>query len=228
MGDYIIARKDSLFNSYINNTADYLAAGAPATNGVRLGLTPTEVTAWDTRRDSWNTNYALYTDDNTRTKTITDTKNNQKDDFIDFATPLLNRMATSAAITLADRNTLNLKERDTVSTARPAITTAPTVKAKAAAGATINFECRVESDSSRTSRHPDSDAAEVRYIVGTTPPANPAACTRSHISAKARFTLELDIADAGKKLYAFVRWVNLSDASKNGPWSAMVVVTITE
>jgi len=223
-----IPRKDSEFNSYINTTAPYLAAGVPTTNGVRLGLTALEVTAWGTRKTDWNTNYALYTNPDTRTKTITGNKENLKKSFITFASPLLDRMAASTALTLADRNTLNLKERDTVPSARPSITTAPTVKAKAGEGATIGFECRVASDSSRTSRHPDADGVEVRYNVGTTAPANPAACTRSHTNKKARFSIELDIADAGKKFYGFVRWVNLSDSSKNGPWSLMVSVTITE
>ncbi|MBK5284038.1 MAG: hypothetical protein JJE25_01425 [Bacteroidia bacterium] len=137
-------------------------------------------------------------------------------------------MRASKNLTLADRNTLNLKERDTVPTARPAITTEPTVKAKPKAGANVLLECRVESDSSRTSRHPDADGEEVRYIIGTTAPANPAACTNSLVRKKARISIELDIADAGKKFYGFVRWVNLSEPSKNGPWSALVTVTITE
>ena len=55
-----IPRKDSEFDSYINNTADYLAAGTPTTNGVRLGLSPVEVTSWGNQKTSWNTNYALY------------------------------------------------------------------------------------------------------------------------------------------------------------------------
>lgn len=227
-GTTIIPRKDSLFNSYINNTADYLAAGGPPTNGTRLGLVVAEVAGWGTFRTNWNTQFGLYTNLNTRTKTITNTKNQIKKDFITFATPLLERMATSAAITLADRNTLNLKVRDTVPSARTAITTAPTVKGKSMEGANVSLECRVVSDSTRTSRHPDADAVEVRYNVGTTAPANPAACTRSHTNKKSRFTIETDIADAGKKFYAFVRWVNLSDASKNGPWSVLVVVTVTE
>jgi len=227
-GTTIIPRKDSLFDSYINNTADYLPAGGPPTNGARLGLTALEITDWDGFRTRWNTEYGLYTDLNTRTKTIKDNKNQIKKDFITFATPLLERMRTSTALTTSDRNTLNLKERDTVPSARPAITTAPTVKGKPREGANVALECRVTSDSTRTSRHPDADAAEVRYNVGTTAPANPAACTRSHTNKKARFSIETDIADAGKKFYAFVRWVNLSDASKNGPWSALVTVTVTE
>ena len=80
MGKTIIARKDSLFDTYINNTADYLAAGGPPSNGARLGLTALEITGWDGFRDNWNTQYGLYTDLNTRTKTIKDNKNNIKKD----------------------------------------------------------------------------------------------------------------------------------------------------
>jgi hypothetical protein len=223
-----ISRVDAIFNSYINNTSAYLSTGGPPTNGVRLGLTAGEVTDWATFRGDWNSSYASYTNPDTNTKTIKDTKNAIKRNFITFASPLLDRMATSTAITLADRNTLNIKERDTTPSARPAIGTEPSVKGKSKPGANILLECRVESDSSRTSRHPDSDGAEVCFIVGTAPPRNPAECTRRQVSKKARITLELDIADAGKKFFGYVRWVNLSEPSKNGPWSQLVTLTITE
>jgi hypothetical protein len=39
------------------------------------------------------------------------------------------------------------------------------------------------------------------------------------ISTKARFTIQLTQADAGKIITVKCRWKNISDNSKSGPWS---------
>ncbi|MFN0275274.1 MAG: hypothetical protein ACKVPJ_05990, partial [Chitinophagales bacterium] len=137
------------------------------------------------------------------------------------------RLLYNSAISVQQRSTLQITIKDTVKTARPAIESAPFVDVEARKGARIVIECRVNGDSSRASIHPDADEVEVRYTVATTVPASPADCNLTETSTKAKFTLELDIADAGKKFNGFFRWKNTTDKSKSGPWSLLVSTTIT-
>jgi hypothetical protein len=81
----------------------------------------------------------------------------------------------------------------------------------------------VKADSNRISRHEDSDGVELAYKVGKKDeaPATPGEARQSKLSGSARVRLELGIADAGKRLYVFARWINTTDDSKNGPWSTI-------
>ncbi len=137
-------------------------------------------------------------------------------------------IASNKKVTNAQREAMKITVPDTTRSQRPKIDTEPIVNATSASGARVKIECRVAKDQTRPSMHPDADAVEARYIVATTAPANPAACSQVTASSKARFKIENDIADAGKKIYGFCRWKNNSDNSKSSPWSKMFTVTITE
>jgi hypothetical protein len=131
-------------------------------------------------------------------------------------------------ITDSQANELGVPKRDTILTPRPKINTSPFTKGTSEDGANILYVCRVDADSTRSSRHADADGVELVYIVGTTPPANPAGCNKSVISTKSRFYVQHDIADTGKKVFGYLRWKNVSDSSKSGPWSTLLTTTITE
>ena len=109
---------------------------------------------------------------------------------------------------------------------RPQIEDAPFAGMDAQPGSRIEFTCRTLSDASRPSMHPDADVVEVRYIVATTAPATVNDCTQKEISTKSKFTIELNAADAGKKIYAFVRWRNNSEPEKSGPYGDMLTTTV--
>src|SRR3990172_7374017 len=121
-----INRADGAFNAYINSTATYLAAvTGGTTNYARLGVTDAEYNLWIAYRNSWNTEYALWSNLASRTVAVTASKNEAKQTFIDFAQPVLNKIAASVNITNADYAAFNIKNRDTVPTPRPAIATFP-------------------------------------------------------------------------------------------------------
>lgn len=162
-----INQADGAFNSYITTTADYLAAETP-TNAERLGLTPTELTEWGTRRANWVLIYATYGDASKRTKTVTAEKEAQKKAFTQFANPLLTRMGVSPALTTTDRGALNLAERD-APTDRSKIETTPLAKIIPMEGGDLKIRVRITTDGNRASKHPDADHVEMRYaLVSTT------------------------------------------------------------
>lgn len=105
-------------------------------------------------------------------------------------------------------------------TPRPKITAEVFAKVEANAIGSMEFMCRTNTDASRCSIAKDADGVEVVFIVGTVPTTHKD-CTKSFISTKARFTLDMEPEDAGKKLYGFLRWVNIKNPKNNGPWTDM-------
>ena len=87
-----VPKPDSEFNLYIHQTDEALQIAGPPTGAARLGLSAVEAADWNNYRQQWDSLYLLYGNPDTRTKTITENKNNLKADFADFARPLLKRI----------------------------------------------------------------------------------------------------------------------------------------
>lgn len=213
---------DNPFNNYINSsTAHLLSLRAGSNVYVLLGITGPEMTDWETQKNNWNINWAKYVDLNQRTRTVTETKNNMKKDFIEFAGPLLTRVSVSPALTEADREALNIPERDSTITRRGKINDAPDVNMIPIAGGIMKIRTRTSSDASRASMHPLADGVEMKYQIGGTAPTSASQCPNSFVSAKALFEFECGQENAGKRLYIFCRYVNLSNHENDGPWTTM-------
>jgi len=159
-----IPRTDDPFNSYINSTANALAAGSPS-GADRLGLTTEQATQWENLRKDWNKEYEFYVDESTRTKTVTYAKNQIRKDFIAFASPLLTAFSVHPNLTGADRLTFKLPEPDRTPTARGKITDNAYPIINPVLGGSIDFKVRTSEDATRASRHPLADAIEVRYAL---------------------------------------------------------------
>jgi hypothetical protein len=246
-----IPQTDDPFNTYINSTADALAEGTPTT-AVRLGLTAAQAAAWGTYRIDWNTQYARYGNESTRTKGVTASKNKVRKDFTAFASPLLTAMSVHLALTEDDRLTFRLPEPDRTPTARAEIMVTPVGELHPLVGGKMQVRVRVSGDASRASRHPWADHVEMRYALiapgaeAPTPPAGPSApappvtggagatqppvtaadCPLSAISTKAIFTITLGQEHSGKRMYAFFRWVNASNSALSGTWSNVIQMLV--
>jgi len=248
MGKPKIPKDDGAFDPYIRNTAEALNQPGPPPNYERLGLTTSENDEWQHYASDWKDIYPQYTDKNKRTSAITAQKNGIKEAFTPFAANLLTRMNTLPDITTSDRATFNIHERDTSPTKRGKINETPVVQLEPNAVATIHVRVRTSHDASRSSIHPLADGIEIRYalIVPTvaassspeedtpvTPvttkvaiPTMPTEAPISFVSTKALFELELPETASGKKLYAFLRWINQSDPKNNGPWTTVMQTNV--
>lgn len=233
-----VPQADSEFDDYINETFDYLnttPAGAQP-NWERLGLTNAEKNQWGTYRTDWNNAYAKVKTNkaqNIRNSNDTEAKNQVKEDFtewvLDPAMNKLNRIAASPNITNTDRSTFNIKLRDDVPTARPQITTAPFVDMKAEDGGVVLITCRVESDANRASMQPDADVVEMRYCIVNAqaqPPNGAQDCPSTELSSKSMFRFTPPSGNAGKRLYAYLRWRNNAQPEKSGPWCQVMTIII--
>lgn len=223
-----ISRSNSPFNDYSNSTVTYLDVqdinNIP--NYERLGLTVPQRDEWVAKGDAWNLIYPTYVNVATRTVPVTANKQAAMDDFIVTVQPLLDIIAASPAIIEDDYAAFNIKKRDTEPTPRPAITTVPYPEVLPLGGGKVRVTVRVQSDSTRASMHPDADSIEVKYTIGTEPPASEEEAVVARNYRKSIRVFSLGQANATLRMYAFFRWSNETDESKSGPWSTMVQTVI--
>jgi hypothetical protein len=218
---YIIPRPNKNFDAYIMNSTRVLQQGTPAT-WQRLGLTATENTQWIDFRDRWEQQYKLYFNKALRTTVITNEKNKLRKDFIAFATPVLLKIAAHPALNTGDRLNFRLLERDRILTKRGRIEDVPMALMQPAGGGILNIRVRRETDNNRASRHPLADGIEMKYLiadVNATPPNSADDCVMNYISKKAIFRFQTKPGNAGKRIYAFFRWINLSNYENSGSWT---------
>lgn len=227
-GDTRVPVLDSEFNTYIiAGTGHLLTLRGGTVVRQLLGLSGPEMTAWSAFLTDWSTTYALWGNLNTRTKTVIDHKNEIKADFRDFTEPLLTRMEGSPNIIDDDRNVLNIAKPDRTPTPRGKIDTAPDTAITPMEGGMLRIRNRIDTHAKRASMHPLADGLEMAYKIGGAPPANETACPNKFISKKALFDFEGDTVNDRKTIYVYTRWVNLSNQTNNGPWSPLVMATIS-
>jgi hypothetical protein len=242
MSDSRIPDSIAKFNSYINNTDDWLKAisSGVITNRERLTLTAQNGTDWSGYRDDWRDNiYPILSDPATVTTTVKSQARTLRNSFRTFANPLLDIIAACPAAIAMDEKKFNLvlnANRDTTVTHKGKIEDVPIVSIKGIGGGQMKCRVRTTEDASRASMHELADLIEVRYMIGI--PNNPGPipnpsdvptvelATSSFISKKAIFIMELPPASAGKHLFAFVRWVNASNAQNSGPWTVVILAVI--
>lgn len=232
MGRRRVAERDSDFDQYIQNTSKILENGSPI-GSVRLGLSNNEKIQWLAYRDEWVALYPKYTNEASRTKVIKKEKNNLKQKFTAFAARPLNKIAWSNNITQEDRNVFNLPARKTTRAHRGAMHgDIPLGDLHGIGGSRIKVRARIEEAAGRCRKHPLADAVEMKYLVMEVernylkPMVTVNDCTHSVISKKASFVMEAGQENLGKRLAAFLRWVNFSNPANNGPWSQMLNVIV--
>jgi hypothetical protein len=211
-----VPQADSEFDQYIRNTTEYLLASSSPANWERLGLEQAEMDAWEDFLDEWKIKYPLYTNDATRTKTITQDKNDTKNDFTAHAQPLLDIMAVCRTINNTDRNTLRIPARDTTPTERSKIEDTPTVRLFSEPGGRIRVRCSVAADSSRASMHPMADEIQLRIKIGDPAPASFEDCPSTYSSSSAIFDYQAGGANAGKRIYIYARYRNITNEAHSG------------
>jgi len=231
-----VSQSPPIFNSYINNTANYLTAVSGGTaNYVRLLVTDSEYNTWQNFRADWRDNlYPKYSDKKeSRTTAIKDKVRKLMKDFTIFVRPILNRISGAPLVTIDDLEVFNIKagvlRDDTRTTQTTPVDSMVLFSMIQIGGGIIKFHCRPTTDSKRASKFKGCDV-EVRYkIVANTEPTPTEVLQLTEIanSTKAIFQLNLGTENQGKKISASVRWIVNSDPNRNGPWSGIASVIIS-
>lgn len=229
-----IPQKAALFSTYINMALDYLLItppGAAQANWERLGITGSEINQLITFRNSNTTYYAKYANKkDTRTTAVKDLFRNNQKLFIAFFQPLLDRIGSSANVTIDDLETFDIKKgplRDTTRTRKTAPPTHPIV---------VRIDCMEPAkhkifykDEIFSGRRKGENAlfAEITFIVraADSPPDSVDDCTQSVNNGASPAEITHANNQIGKVAFYFLRWVGPTGLV--GPWSPMYFAVIS-
>ncbi|MDR3652097.1 MAG: hypothetical protein P4L34_03905 [Paludibacter sp.] len=219
------------FNLYIITTCAFLSAGTP-TNAERLGILTEEAAKWCGFLAEWTPLYAKYMDKKiSRTTAVKD----QLMDIInrcvllDQTSHILDRIAASPNVTIADMETFNIK-KGILQKGTRTVPTTPINESVLAALQSMgggSFAVKCHNSTSRASIVDGADSVQYAYLVGTTPPESVKADgLTKDLSTKAAFTLPLGPENSAKYLYIYFRWYNTKHPELAGTWSALQTALI--
>jgi hypothetical protein len=112
---------------------------------------------------------------------------------------------------------------------RTAIINIPFGKVYSIGGAIVHFIVRTDTHAHRAAMDPLADAIEVSgmLIAADAPlPTDNSKCDLHFMSKEALFNHAFTPADAGKRFVCFLRYVNLTDETKDGGWSGVISTII--
>jgi hypothetical protein len=211
---------DAQFDQFVKRSVPYISF-----NQDRLRIDHNYLKELIITQERWEEVFSKSQDPNIRTKTLTDEKNDLKT-FIKSTMRKIFEDIPKSVLTDADRNTLNLPKRDIKPSPRGRIEKIPFVGITLIGGGEVKVRTRTNSDASRPSIYRLADGVEMRYCVSELSPANIHACNQSIVSKKAIFNFAAGNENTGKKLFAYFRYINLSNPANNGPWSNMETTII--
>ncbi|MDB4655923.1 hypothetical protein OAE48_03650 [Flavobacteriales bacterium] len=243
--DYIPSNNNDFFNFQ-----DFLNVEV-TTNATAWNIPAAEQTALD----NWSIGYAgVYkniTNVETRTRQDVLAHDEYKLDYIAFLRPFCQGyLVNNPLIPISERVAMGLNPRGlNPPSQRPKITTAPVSGLKALGGGLVRFAFKVEDSNKRSARQEDSNGVEVFFkLVSQASKPEPIVVLEDSLTAetekaadsglptddyknmfstRARFVKQLEIADIGKTMHVYARWVNTSDATKNGPFSMVSTMVVS-
>lgn len=221
------------FNPYITNTNNYLLAGTPVTNGIRLGLLESEITQWTGFFTNWNSLYPLYSDKKyTRTTDIRDQLLTIISDAVDFDHKyhILDRVAASPNVAVTDLEVFNIRKGPLQKTTRTIPVTRLTDIISATiqplSGGTVSIKCK-SNFVPGASIIDGADSIQCLYKIGTPPPVSTDdEGLKTYLSTRASFSIDLGSVNTAKYLYIYFRWYNTKHPELAAPWSSLYTMLI--
>jgi hypothetical protein len=221
------------FNVYFPTAVSYLQEGTPKTNAERLGVLPTEVTAFEGFLTVWIPLYSKYNEKKKfRTTSIIEQLHVIIDNVVTFdqTNRILDRIAASPNVTVDDLVTFNIKkgvlQKSPSSAGSNPINELVTVVMTPLGGGMMQVKCYAVSG--QRAGIPDfADSVQYIYQVGGQAPASaeePGLI--KELSPKGVFTLSLGSASALKNLYIYFRWFDTRHPELAGPWSGLQIAGI--
>lgn len=239
--DYI-PKNNSQFMDFQRNLNSQVAANATAWN-----IPSSEATALS----DWSTGYELVykpiVNKRTRTQEQVIAHDEYRNDYVAFLRPFVQGfLVNNTLIPISERAAMGLNPRGLKPRSeRPTITTAPIPSLKAVGGGMVRFTFKTADSNTRIARHPDSNGVEVYYrlepLYMEPRPLNDTLIEDDEqviikdnktgylqrFSTRAQFLQELGVDAIGKRLKVYGRWVNTSDSSKSGPYSAITSMVVS-
>lgn len=219
MSDYIPA-SDADFDLFRARFDKYLKDNLAA-----LGLTAGDITTLNTLETAWTSALADFLTKRALLDAAVQLKNTTRQQLEDVIRALSQQLQSNPATTNDQRAGLGITVPDETRSRVPAPNTSPLgqVDTDERLQHTIHF---------RDSKTPDSKSKPEGYrgcqiwvFIGTEAPTSLEQLHYVATDTRTPYVLEFDQQDAGKNAYYRLRWVNTRD--EPGPWSELIVATIT-
>ena len=224
-----VPNKDTEFNTYFLGVHAYLnAVGSDSStiNYIRLSISGAYMTALNNLHDEWNIIYPKSKSDSSRTKEITKQKDTLKKDITVLLRSIFGDIPKSA-LTISDRNQMNLKLRKKHNSAAPEPRTVPSISGKQSSGNTVLLYFRQqphEDGSSRRGKPEHIARLEFVYKIEMPLATSTNDCTLTTTATRSPLKLHFNNSDAGKKISGFGRWINTRNIAGN--WTTWPVVVV--
>lgn len=208
--------KEADLNLYFQAAVPYLV-----TNATRLGVSSAHQTTATAQLTAWNTVYPASQNTNTRTKSIVENKDIAKENLMTTLRTIYADIPASA-LTVEDRNTLNIAERSTTRTPTPVPTTKPIAQ--------VDTSKRLEHTISFTNEDGSAGkpagvrGCQIWFKIGD-PAIDPSELSYMTTDTASPYTYHFAGDIAGKNVYYWLRWENTR--GETGPWSDVVMATVT-
>lgn len=203
------------------------------TNWKRLGMDKDEMAKWEELRDEWIPLHQKYSDKKAkRTTAIKDKMLDVQKRFIEFASPILNRIDGERAATIDDFEVLRIKFKPLKDETPSPVhgshlqTGPPIVGLRNMGGGMIDVRVRRTSDATRNSML-KGFMIELRWLAGPPPPSTPDDLVLIHeLSSKSRFQVVAGMANLGKTFYCYARWRHKTNPAILSPWANLMQIII--
>lgn len=208
--------KEADLNTYFQAVVAYLIL-----NKVRLLLSAANQALLTTQLTAWNAVYPASQNTNTRTKSIVQNKDIAKETLMSTLR-LVYADIPYSVLTVEDRNTLNIGDRNAPKTAAPVPTTKPIgqIDTSMRLEHTISF-----TDQDGSAAKPDGvRGCQIWFKIGE-PAIDPSELAYMTTDTASPYTYQFNGVNAGKTVYYWLRWENTR--GETGPWSDVVMATIT-
>jgi len=225
------------FHTYINTTTAYLTAAVIA----RLGLPAAWVTAWTGFNTTDGLYYPAWSNKHSRTTDLTNNLHanskacrswNKTNHFLDF-------IAASPNAVLMDFEVFNIEHNSPVVTGLPTarisnIEDTVVVSVFYKGGGRIKFQCRPDSTAAKSHIPDGADRLEIRAKLRLSTAAASTGPDDSmpqwnQMSSTAIVTIDFTPANVGKGMVVdlYFRWVDSIHPQRNGPYTAMMTLSIS-
>jgi hypothetical protein len=208
--------KEADLNLYFQAAVPYLVA-----NATRLGVSSAQQTKISTQLVSWNTVYPASQNNNTRTKSIVDNKDIAKENLMATLRTVYADIPASA-LTVEDRNTLNIASRSTSRTPSPVPTTKPI--AQVDTSKRLQHTVSFTNEDGTLAKPEGVRGCQIWFKIGE-PALDPSELSYMATDSASPYIYTFDGETAGKNVYYWLRWENTR--GKTGPWSDVVMATVT-
>ena len=211
-----------------SNTSILLVFGYLTANASRLLITSGNITALTglvtDGATGWTHWFNLHASASTRTGPNT-ANMHAKEDAITKKLQSIYGDLPRSLMTEDDYANLHIAPPVTHRAKRTAITNIPYGKVYSVGGAITKFIVRTDTHAKRAAMDPLADGVEVRGMLLAADgnlPTDPSRCDITFISKEALISHAFTPADAGKRFACFLRFINLTDESKDGGWSGVI------